>query len=123
MTRVLVVDDAQTVRLYHRELLEQAGFDVDEAVNGLEALERLADTTYDLLLVDVNMPRMDGYTCVRRVRVDGPDTGVPVIMVTTEGAAGDREQALYAGANLHMVKPVQPEALLSRVRLMSGALS
>lgn len=69
------------------------------------------------------MPRMDGYTCVRRWRTDGPDIGVPVIMVTTEGAARGREQALYAGANLHMVKPVQREALLSRVRLMSGVLS
>ncbi|QIT55665.1 response regulator [Aquisalimonas sp. 2447] len=123
MTRVLVVDDAQTVRLYHRELLEQDGFQVEEAVNGLEALERLADTPYDLLLVDVNMPRMDGYTLVRRVREDSSDPGVPVIMVTTEGAATDREQALRAGANLHVVKPVQPEALLFQVRLMSGALS
>lgn len=123
MTRVLVVDDAQTVRLYHRELLEKAGFDVDEAVNGLEALERLADTKYDLLLVDVNMPRMDGYTCIRSVREDSPDTGVPVIMVTTEGAASDREQALNAGANLHMVKPVPPDALVFQVQLMSGALS
>ncbi len=123
MTRVLVVDDAQTVRLYHRELLEQDGFQVEEAVNGLEALERLAGTTYDLLLVDVNMPRMDGYTLVRHVRENSSDPGVPVIMVTTEGAATDREQALSAGANLHVVKPVQPEALLLQVRLMSGALS
>lgn len=123
MSRVLIVDDAQTVRLYHRELLEQAGFQVDEAVNGVEALERIADTPYDLLLVDVNMPRMDGYTCVQRVRENGRDTGAPVIMVTTEGAAADRERALQAGANLHMAKPVQPEALVFRARLMSGALS
>lgn len=123
MSRVLIVDDAQTVRLYHRDLLEKAGFDVDEAANGVEALERTADTRYDLLVVDVNMPRLDGYACIRRVRADSTDTGVPVIMVTTEGAAGDRERALQAGANLHMAKPVQPEALMFRARLMSGALS
>ena len=121
MSRVLVVDDAQTVRQYHREILEGEGFTVDEAVNGVEALEHAADTTYDLLLVDVNMPRMDGYTCVRQLRETGSDPGVPVIMVTTEGSAKDREQALTAGANLHMIKPVQPEALVFHVRLMSGA--
>ncbi len=121
MSRVLVVDDAQTVRQYHREILEGEGFTVDEAVNGVEALEHAADTTYDLLLVDVNMPRMDGYTCVRQLRETGSDPGVPVIMVTTEGSASDREQALTAGANLHMIKPVQPEALVFHVRLMSGA--
>ena len=60
--RVLIVDDASLLRLYYREILEGAGYEVDEALNGLEALERVLETPPDLLIVDVNMPQMDGIT-------------------------------------------------------------
>ncbi|RYE51945.1 MAG: response regulator, partial [Rhizobiaceae bacterium] len=66
--KVLVVDDANLVRLYYREALELAGFEVEEALNGLEALEKLLLDPVDLLIVDVNMPQMDGITFLRALR-------------------------------------------------------
>ena len=69
--RVLVVEDTRTVRLYYRDILEAAGFDVDEAANGLEGLERAAQAAPDLLLVDINMPKMDGFEMLRAIRAAG----------------------------------------------------
>ena len=66
--RILVVDDALTVRMYCRDVLERAGFDVEEAGNGIEGLERALGGGFDLLFVDINMPRMDGYEMVRHLR-------------------------------------------------------
>jgi two-component system chemotaxis response regulator CheY len=72
MKHVLIVDDAATVRLYHRKLLASAGWQIDEASNGMEALEKVmkqsASEPFDLYVVDVNMPRMDGYSFVRELR-------------------------------------------------------
>ncbi len=70
--RVLIVDDASLVRRYYRDALERAGFTVDEAFNGVEALERMAVAPFDLLIVDVNMPQMDGMTFLKAVRRGEP---------------------------------------------------
>ena len=75
--RVLVVDDASLVRLYYRDALERAGFEVDEALNGLEALEKLLVAPVDLLIVDVNMPQMDGLTFLQRAAAPGPTRSPP----------------------------------------------
>jgi two-component system chemotaxis response regulator CheY len=109
----LVVDDATTVRMYHRGILEAAGFTVEEAMNGLEGLERALGsiTPIDLLLVDVNMPRMDGYAFVRAVRAEPSLADVPAIMISTEREAHDSDRAFQAGANLFLVKPVRPDTL------------
>ncbi|HYD29312.1 MAG TPA: response regulator [Azospirillaceae bacterium] len=117
---MLIVDDAATVRLYYRQVLETAGFAVEEAVNGMEALEKALSRPFDLLVVDVNMPRMDGYTLLRKVR-EAPDLrAVPAVMISTEAQAGDARRAYEAGANLYLVKPVRPEVLALDVRLMTG---
>ena len=117
--RVLVVDDAATVRMYHRSVLEEAGYAVTEAMNGVEALEKVLDASFDLYLVDVNMPRMDGYGFVHALRaLERPQA--PAIMVSTEAEESDRRQAFGAGANHYMVKPTRPEALLRVVRLLLG---
>jgi len=88
MKHILVVYDAATVRMYHRKMLGDAGWSVDEAVNGLEALERVlarpAGQSYDLYVVDVNMPKMDGYTLVRELRRLPQTAQRPVLMVSTE---------------------------------------
>ena len=119
MKRILVIDDAATVRLYHRGILERAGFAVTEAVNGLEALERVVETPFDLYLVDVNMPKLDGYGFLRELRSkEIPQT--PAIMVSTEAADNDQRLAYVCGANLYLVKPVRPEQLLSHVRCLLG---
>ncbi|MEV6298802.1 response regulator [Actinoplanes sp. NPDC051861] len=110
--RVLVVDDAATVRLYHTSLLSDAGFEVAEAANGLEAVEAAMTTSFDLFVVDVNMPKMNGYTCVETLRSETVGTAAPVLMISTEDRPGDADRAYQAGANLYLVKPVTGERLV-----------
>ncbi|KUL35833.1 response regulator [Actinoplanes awajinensis] len=118
--RVLVVDDAATVRLYHASLLSDAGFEVTEAENGLEAVEAALANRFDLFLMDVNMPKMDGYTCVETLRSEIVGTAAPVLMISTEDQPGDADRAYQAGANLYLVKPVDAERLV-RVATMLTA--
>ncbi len=120
MKRVLVVDDALTVRLYHRQLLEAAGLAVEEASNGIEALEKGLQTSFDLFLVDVNMPKMDGYRLVTEMRRNADLQGVPVIMVSTESEPRDRDLALLAGANGYIVKPADGPRLQRQAQLLAG---
>jgi two-component system chemotaxis response regulator CheY len=120
MSRVLIVDDAATVRMYHREILESAGFVVDEAFNGMEALEKALVVSYDLFLVDVNMPKLDGYAFLRELRSHGDLPQPPAVMISTEAEAIDKNKALEAGANLYLVKPTRPDVLLGYVRLLLG---
>jgi two-component system, chemotaxis family, chemotaxis protein CheY len=119
MKRILIVDDAATVRLYHRGILESAGYKVEEAWNGIEALEKTLESPFDLYIVDVNMPKLDGYAFLRELRQqEGPQQ--PAIMISTEAAARDEIVAFQAGANGYLIKPVRPPQLLAHVRLMLG---
>ena len=119
MKRVLIVDDAATVRMYHRNILESAGYKVEEAWNGIEALEKALEAPFDFYIVDVNMPRLDGYGFLRELRQqDIPQS--PAIMVSTEAAAGDETAAYRAGANGYLIKPARRPKLLAHVRLMLG---
>lgn len=120
MKKVLVVDDASTVRMYHKKILGEAGFQVDEAVNGLEALEKSLINNYDLYIVDINMPKLDGYSFVRKLRSSKNTKQSPVIMVTTEAEEKDRELAYQAGANFYMVKPVKPDELVKYAKIFTG---
>ncbi|WP_462383728.1 response regulator [Pseudomonas sp. Marseille-QA0892] len=119
MKRILIVDDAATVRLFNRQILEAAGYTVDEAVNGIEALEKALQATYDLYLVDVNMPMQDGFSFLRQLRAQ-PIAQAPAVMITTEAGDHDRQQAYEAGANYYLTKPIKPDALLHLVRLLTG---
>ena len=119
MKKILVIDDAATVRMYHRNILESAGYEVQEAINGIEALEKAMVTAFDLYVVDVNMPKLDGYGFLRELRrQDMPQ--VPAIMVSTESASADRRRAYAAGANLYLVKPTRPDQLVAHVALLQG---
>ena len=118
--RVLIVDDAAVVRMYHREILEAAGFEVFEAMNGLEGLEKAAACTPDLLLVDINMPKMDGYTLLKCFRADQTLRNVPAIMISTESETKDIAAAFASGANTYVVKPILPDVLKEMARLMTG---
>lgn len=121
--RVLVVDDAATIRLYHRSILEGAGYIVDEAINGIEALEKALVAPYDLYLVDINMPKRDGYEFLKELRQQEIPQA-PAIMVSTEAQACDRTRAYEAGANFYLVKPLTPETLLSYCSLfLRGGVS
>ncbi len=120
--RALVVDDATTVRMFHRGILEAAGFAVEEAMNGLEGLERAlaAPARPDLLLVDVNMPRMDGYAFLTAVRGEPALADIPAIMISTERERQDADRAFAAGANLYLIKPVKPDDLARFARILAG---
>ena len=120
MRRILIVDDAATVRMYYRMILEEAGFQVCEAVNGIEATEKSLQDSFDLYIVDVNMPKQDGYGFLRELRSRAELVPAPALMVSTEAAAQDRTRALVAGANLYLVKPVKPQQLLVNCRLLLG---
>lgn len=120
MKRLLVVDDAATVRMFHRSILESAGFTVDEAINGIEALEKALYHPYELYLVDINMPKLDGYGFLTELRATASIPQSPAIMISTEAKDIDRSRAFSAGANAYLVKPIKPEALLLQVRLLLG---
>jgi two-component system, chemotaxis family, chemotaxis protein CheY len=119
--RILIVDDAATVRLFHRTILEAEGHQVSEAVNGVEALEKALETPFDLYVVDVNMPKLDGYGFLRELRAQG-GAQAPAIMISTEAKADDHTRAYAAGANAYLVKPVRPEQLASHVRMLIGVV-
>jgi two-component system chemotaxis response regulator CheY len=121
MKRILIVDDAATVRMYYRSILEDAGYEVTEAINGVEALEKALPEPFDLYIVDVNMPKLDGYGFLRQFRVEDV-AQAPAIMVSTEAEEQDMLAAFLAGANCYLSKPVKPEQLLTHVRLLLGEL-
>lgn len=120
MKRVLVIDDAATVRMYYRQILESQGFTVEEADNGYEGLEKALSSRFDLYLVDVNMPKMDGYTLLRAIRQEPSIRATPAIMISTEAQEQDMKAAYAAGANLYFQKPARPEVLILNARLLTG---
>jgi DNA-binding response OmpR family regulator len=111
--RILVVDDERRMVGFIRLNLEQDGFDVIEAYNGTEALDRLRDSLPDLILLDVMMPDIDGFTILRTIR---EISQVPVIMLTAKGEEDDKVKGLELGADDYVTKPFSPRELVSRVR-------
>jgi two-component system chemotaxis response regulator CheY len=121
LPRVLVVDDSSLVRLYYRDVLEKRGFDVDQAMNGLEAMERVLAQPFDLLIVDVNMPKMDGFSFLRELRRSKSEAGaLPALIITTEAGREDAEEARAVGANFYLVKPVSEADLRDHVAVLTG---
>ena len=119
--RILVIDDANLVRRFYRDALERAGFEVDEALNGVEALEKVVGGTYDLIVVDVNMPQMDGLTFLKVLRRHATAvSSLPALVISTEAGARDVNAARAAGANFYLVKPVSQERLVEHVSIMCG---
>src|ERR1700744_5522539 len=104
---ILIIDDAALTRLYYRSTLADAGFAVEEALNGLGALEKLLTTPADLLIVDVNMPQMDAFTFLSILRrKEPPLASIPALVTSTEAAEKDFMAARAAGANYYLVKPI-----------------
>lgn len=119
MKRILLVDDATTVRLFTRSILEPAGYAVEEALNGIEALEKALSTPFDLYLVDINMPMLNGCDFLRTLRQQAM-TQQPALMVSTESSADEQATALAAGANGYLIKPVNPVQLLATIGVLLG---
>jgi two-component system sensor histidine kinase/response regulator len=107
--RILLVDDNELNQQVGRELLEAAALQVDVAVNGQDALNRLAQGSYDLVLMDMQMPVMDGLTATRRIRENANWARLPVLAMTANTMRGDRERCLAAGMNSHIAKPIEPD--------------
>jgi two-component system chemotaxis response regulator CheY len=115
--RILVVDDSTTMRRIIANSLKAVGYeDIVEAGDGQQALETLAGV--DMLLTDWNMPNMDGLTLVKSVRANPATAGLPIIMVTSEGARDEVMEALAAGVNDYIVKPFTKDILAEKVRGM-----
>jgi len=112
---VMVVDDSLTVRKITSRLLEREGYKVITAKDGVDAIESLIDNVPDVILSDIEMPRMDGFDFVRNIRADERLKSVPVIMITSRLADKHRDYAMEIGANHYLGKPYQEEELLDLI--------
>jgi chemosensory pili system protein ChpA (sensor histidine kinase/response regulator) len=113
---VMVVDDSLTVRKITSRMLTREGFEVATAKDGVDALQQLQDLKPDCILLDVEMPRMDGFEFARNVRADEATRGIPIIMITSRTADKHRNHATEIGVNEYMGKPYQEDQLLALVR-------
>jgi DNA-binding response OmpR family regulator len=113
---VMVVDDSLTVRKITSRMLTREGFEVATAKDGVDALQQLQDIKPDCILLDVEMPRMDGFEFARNVRVDAKTRSIPIIMITSRTADKHRNHALEIGVNEYMGKPYQEDQLLALIR-------
>ncbi|AAZ98501.1 CheA Signal Transduction Histidine Kinases (STHK) [Thiobacillus denitrificans ATCC 25259] len=117
---VLVVDDSLTVRKITTRLLSREGFRVDAAKDGVDALEKMHDLIPDVVLLDVEMPRMDGFELARVMRADARLASVPIIMITSRTADKHRNHALEIGVNVYLGKPYQEQQLLDAIAEQLG---
>jgi two-component system, chemotaxis family, chemotaxis protein CheY len=113
MTRILAVDDSPSMRDMVRIALTGAGFDVTQAMDGEEALKLAKEQSFDLILSDVNMPRMDGIQLIRALRAESSYRHTPILMLTTDGSADRKREGKEAGATGWMVKPFDPAQLIA----------
>ena len=116
---VLVVDDSLTTRMLEQSILESAGFDVDLATSGEEGLAKARATRYALFLVDVEMPGIDGFTFIERIRADPDLRDIPSVLVTSRNSPEDRQRAHDVGARAYVVKnEFDQGVLLERIRTL-----
>lgn len=126
--KILLVDDVELNRLVAQAFLEEAGFQaIDFAVNGLQAVEKVFNNHYDLVLMDIQMPEMDGLTATKKIRENSRYANLPILAMTAHAMAGDKELSLESGLNDHLTKPINPEvlykALLNWIPPKAGAAS
>ena len=113
---VLIVDDYPDAREMYSEYLQFSGFDVVEAANGMEALQRAVETAPDIILMDLSLPVMDGWEATRRLKADKRTASIPVVALTCHALAGISEGARKAGCDAFVTKPCLPEDLVKEIR-------
>jgi two-component system chemotaxis response regulator CheY len=118
--RILTVDDSRTMRDMLRMALEGAGFHVTQAEDGAEGLEVLKDAAPDVIITDINMPRLDGFGFIEGVRKDERLRAVPILVLTTESDPGKKARARAAGATGWIVKPFSPASLVDAIRRVAA---
>jgi two-component system chemotaxis response regulator CheY len=116
--QILVVDDSATVRALHTYILKAEGFETLEADSGFAALEVLNSHPCNLAIIDVNMPRMDGFTLTRKIRSNPATRELPIIIVSTQQETIDRSKGLEAGVNTYLMKPTEPDELIDGIRAL-----
>ena len=121
-SRVLVVEDAELSRDLLEQMLEEE-FELEFAGDGAAAVAMVRDGGFDLVLMDVSLPKLDGLSATKQIREDPKTRAIPVIAVTAHGMIGDREKALAAGCDEHIVKPVDEETLVAAMRKLLGPRS
>jgi two-component system chemotaxis response regulator CheY len=114
--RILTIDDSKTMRDMLMLTLAEAGFDVLQAVDGQDGIDVLGDQHVDVIITDINMPKMDGYEVIRHLRRDPNHKTTPILVLTTESEAEKKNLAREAGATGWMVKPFDPDRLVATVR-------
>lgn len=116
MSAVLVVDDSTMVRIILAECLESSGFEVIEAIDGIEAIEQIQTHRPDLVITDIVMPRMNGYELCRWIKSDPRTKSIPVMMCTTKDEYFDRYWGLKQGADAYIAKPYRPLEMVNAVK-------
>jgi twitching motility two-component system response regulator PilH len=116
MSTVLIVDDSQTLRQMLSEILQSSGLVVVEAINGVEAKEKIQNKAPDLVITDLIMPLMNGYELCRWIKTEPTTQGIPVLMCSTKSEEFDRYWGMKQGADAYITKPFHPKDLVTAVR-------
>lgn len=114
---ILIVDDSAVIRNSLCFLLENEGFEVQTAANGVEGLEKAQARHFDTIIADINMPKMHGYELIAAIRKQASYKDVPIIIITTEEEATDKRKGFEAGANLFLIKPTEPKKMVKYVKM------
>jgi two-component system chemotaxis response regulator CheY len=119
--KVLIVEDSATMRqLIGFALKRIRDVEITEAQDGMDGLKKISSDKYDLALIDINMPLLDGLKLVKLIRSDPRCKDIPIAMITTEGGREDRERALQLGANEYLTKPIQQNDVVRIARSLLG---
>ena len=116
MKRILVIEDQEDNRAILRDLLTASGYELIEAGNGAEGVAMAAAEKPDLILMDIQMPIMDGYEATRRIKADPSTAAIPVIAVTSYALSGDEAKTKAAGCDGYVAKPFSPRQMLATIR-------
>ena len=119
--KILVVEDTEDNRQILRDLLGMAGYDMVEAHDGAEGVAKAAEHKPDLILMDIQMPVLDGYEATRRIKADRALASIPIVAVTSYALSGDEQKARDAGCNDYIAKPYSPRQMLAKVREILGS--
>jgi len=118
--KILIVEDTEDNRQILRDLLGTAGYTLFEASDGAEGIAKAAEHRPDLILMDIQMPVMDGYEATRRIKADPALKSIPVVAVTSYALSGDEEKTRAAGCDGYIAKPYSPRLMLAKVREIIG---
>jgi two-component system cell cycle response regulator DivK len=120
MKRILIVEDQEDLRAILRDLLSASGYEVIEAVDGAEAVAKAQAEHPDLILMDIQLPVLDGYAATQRIKADRDLSATPIIAVSSYAMTGDEEKARTAGCDHYVTKPYSPLSLLRHIREFLG---